>query len=175
MVEEYFEAVSSYRKHRKNGHDEMRPPGIKSKTNLRTVTWKWQGFKIDGNALVLKLSRGKKPIHVPLPEGWNLVVLPDSNEVTGIPVEVKVRAVVRRRKVENFILHVTLDLRVMLVDWAGAVSAYGYNSALVVRATSNGQLDLFVCRELLAQVQYRNKTIAWFQERVSRLVLKNLY
>ncbi|WP_245527932.1 hypothetical protein [Ammonifex degensii] len=29
VVEEYFEAVSGYRKHRENGHHEMNPPGFK--------------------------------------------------------------------------------------------------------------------------------------------------
>jgi len=168
VVEEYFEAMSSYRKHRDNGHDEMRPPGFKPKSNLRTVTWKRQGFKIDGNALVLKLSRGKEPIHVSLPEGWNSVVLPDGNEVTGTLIEVKVKAVVRRRKVENLILHVTLDLGILPVRTSGIVSAYDYNSALVARTTSSGTQDLFVCRELLALVQYRNKVLAEFHEKMSR-------
>lgn len=168
VVEEYFEAVSSYRKHRDNGHDEMQPPGFKLKSNLRTVTWKRQGFKIDGNALVLKLSRGKESIHVSLPEGWNSVVLPDGNEVTGTLSEVKVKAVVRRRKVENLILHMTLDLGVMPIRTEGLISAYDYNSALIARTVSDGTQDLFVCRMLLSLVQYRNKIIAEFQRKMSR-------
>jgi len=168
VVEEYFEAVSGYRKHRGNGHTEMNPPNFKPKGNLRTVTWKKQGFEVQGHTLVLKLSRKKESIRVPLPEGWDLLTLPDGRVLKGTPVEVKVKAVVRRCKVENLVLHVTLDLGVMPVDRAGAVSAYDYNSALVARATSNGQLDLFVCRELLAQVQYRNKAVAEFQEKMSR-------
>ncbi|RDV81256.1 RNA-guided endonuclease InsQ/TnpB family protein [Ammonifex thiophilus] len=168
VVEEYFEAVSSYRKHRENGHHEMNPPGFKPKNHLRTVTWKRQGFDVEDNTLVLKLSRKKEPIKVALPEGWNVVTLPDGTGVRGIPVEVKVKAVVRRRKVENLVLHVTFDLGVMPVYRTGAVSAYDYNSATFARAASNGQLDLFVCRELLSLVQYRNKILAEFQEKISR-------
>ncbi|MGO0122927.1 RNA-guided endonuclease InsQ/TnpB family protein [Desulfothermobacter acidiphilus] len=168
-VEEYFEAVSAYRKHRENGRAEMNPPGFKPKGHLRTVAWKRQGFGVDGNTLVLKLSRKKEPIKVALPGGWNVVTLPDGTEVKGVPVEVKVKAVVRRRRVENLVLHVTLDLGVMLVDLTGAVSAYDYNSAMFARAMSEGHLDLFVCRELLSLVQYRNKAIAEFQEKMSRL------
>nr|WP_245527940.1 transposase [Ammonifex degensii] len=168
-MEEYFEAVSAYRKHRENGHLEMNPPGFKPKDHLRTVTWKRQGFDVEGNTLVLKLSRGKEPVRVALPEGWDMVVLPDGTEVKGVPVEVKVKAVVRRREVENLVLHVTLDLGVVPVHRAGAVSAYDYNSAVVARATSEGHLDLFVCRGLLSLVQYRNKITAEFQEKMSRL------
>ncbi|ACX51641.1 transposase IS605 OrfB [Ammonifex degensii KC4] len=169
VVEEYFEAVSAYHKHRENVHLEMNPPGFKPKDHLRTVTWKRQGFDVEGNTLVLKLSRGKEPIEVVLPEGWDVVVLPDGTEVKGVPVEVKVKAVVRRRRVENLVLHVTLDLGVVPVNQVGAVSAYDYNSAVFARAVSSGRLDLFVCRELLSLVQYRNKTIAGFQEKMSRL------
>ncbi|MEX1337623.1 hypothetical protein, partial [Hydrogenibacillus schlegelii] len=86
------------------------------------------------------------------------------------PVEVKVKAIVRRRKVENLILHVTFDLGVVSVRaQEGPVSAYDYNSARVARATSAGVLDLFVGRELLAQIQYRNKVLAEFQAKLSRL------
>ncbi|ACX52701.1 transposase, IS605 OrfB family [Ammonifex degensii KC4] len=169
VVEEYFEAVSAYRKHRENGRLEMNPPNFKSKNYLRTVTWKRQGFDVKDNTLVLKLSRKKEPIKVALPEGWNVVVLPDGTEVKGIPVEVKVKAVVRRHRVENLVLHVTLDLGVVPVNQVGAVSAYDYNSAMFARAVSSGRLDLFVCRELLSLVQYRNKTIAGFQEKMSCL------
>lgn len=168
VVEEYFEAVSAYRKHKENGHLEMNPPNFKPKNHLRTVTWKRQGFDVEDNTLVLKLSRKKEPIRVTLPEGWNLLTLPDGRALKGVPVEVKVKAVVRRRKVENLILHVTFDLGVLPVRAEGLVSAYDYNSALVARAASNGTLDLFVCRELLAQVQYRNKVLAEFQEKMSR-------
>ena len=169
VVEEYFEAVSSYRKHRKNGHLEMNLPNFKPKNHLRTVTWKKQGFDAEDNTLVLKLSRKKEPISVALPSGWNVVTQPDGTRVRGTPVEVKVKAVVRRRKVENLILHVTFDLGVVPVYRAGAVSAYDYNSGLVVRATLDGILDLFICREILSLVQYRNKVLAEFQEKMSRL------
>ena len=169
VVEEYFEAVSSYREHKENGHTEMNPPNFKPKGHLRTVTWKRQGFDVKGDTLVLKLSRKKEPIKVALPEGWNVVTLPDSTGMKGTPVEVKVKAVVRRRKVENLVLHVTFDLGVVSVYRAGAVSAYDYNSATFARATLNGALDLFICREILSQVQYRNKTIADFQKKMSRL------
>jgi putative transposase len=169
VVEEYFEAVSSYRKHRENGHLEMNPPNFKPKNHLRTVTWKRQGFNVEDNTLVLKLSRKKEPIKVALPGGWDAVTLPDGTEMKGTPVEVKVKAVVRRRKVENLVLHVTFDLGVMPVCRTGNVSAYDYNSALVARATLDGILDLFICREILSQMQYRNKTIADFQEKMSRL------
>ncbi|KUK10381.1 MAG: Transposase IS605 OrfB [Clostridia bacterium 41_269] len=169
VVEEYFEAVSGYRKHRENGHLEMNPPNFKPKNHLRTVTWKRQGFNVEDDSLVLKLSRKKEPIKVALPGGWDAVTLPDGTGVRGTPVEVKVKAVVRRRKVENLVLHVTFDLGVVPVYRTGAVSAYDYNSALVARATLSGILDLFICREILSQVQYRNKTIADFQEKMSRL------
>ena len=170
VVEEYFEAVSGYRKHRENGHDEMRPPDFKPKKHLRTVTWKKQGFEAREDGLVLKRSRGKDPVSVSLPAGWNVIVLPDGRSVTGTPIEVKVKAIVRRRKVENLILHVTFDLGVVPVrPQEGPVSAYDYNSALVARATSAGVLDLFVGRELLAQIQYRNKVLAEFQAKMSRL------
>ncbi|WP_027719128.1 RNA-guided endonuclease InsQ/TnpB family protein [Desulfovirgula thermocuniculi] len=168
VVEEYFEAVSGYRKHRENGHIEMNPPSFKPKNHLRTVTWKRQGFDVKDNALVLKLSRKKEPIKVALPEGWNVVTLPDGTGMKGTPVEVRVKAVLRR-KVENLVLHVTFDLGVVSVYRTGAVSAYDYNSATFARAALNGALDLFICREILSQVQYRNKTIADFQEKMSRL------
>lgn len=170
VVEEYFEAVISYRKHKENGHDEMRPPDFKPKSRLRTVTWKEQGFTAEEGGLVLKLSRGKEPIRVPLPAGWAVFTMPDGRTVSGIPVEVKVKAIVRRRKVENLILHVTFDLGIMPVrPSSGPVSAYDYNAAMVARASSDGTLDLFVGRELLAQIQYRNKVLAEFQARLSRL------
>ncbi|OAR05137.1 RNA-guided endonuclease InsQ/TnpB family protein [Hydrogenibacillus schlegelii] len=170
VVEEYFEAVSGYRKHRENGHEEMQPPNFKPKKHLRTVTRKKQGFDVRPDGLGLKRSRGKDPVSVPLPAGWNVIVLPDGRSVTGTPVEVKVKAIVRRRKVENLILHVTFDLGVVPVRaQEGPVSAYDYNSALVARATSAGVLDLFVGRELLAQIQYRNKVLAEFQAKLSRL------
>lgn len=168
VVEEYFEAVSGYRKHRENGHQEMNPPNFKPKNHLRTVTWKKQGFKVEGNTIYLKLSRRKEPIKVDLPDRWDEVILPDGRELKGTPVEVKVKAVVRRREVENLVLHVTFDLGVVPVYCAGAVSAYDYNSALVARATSKGRFDLFICRELLAQVQYRNKVLAELQQKMSR-------
>lgn len=73
VVEEYFEAVSAYCKHKENGHLEMNPPNFKPKNHLRTVIWKRQGFDIEDNTLVLKLSRKKEPMRVTLPEGWNLL------------------------------------------------------------------------------------------------------
>lgn len=169
VVEEYFEAVSSYRKHKENGHIEMNPPGFKPKNHLRTITWKKQGFHVEDNTLVLKLSRKKEPIRVALPEGWDAVTPPDGTAVKGVPVEVKVKTVVRRRKVENLILHVTFDLGVVPIFRTGNAAAYDYNSALVARAASSGVMDLFVCRELLSLVQYRNKILADFQEKMSRL------
>lgn len=69
-VEEYFEAVSSYRKHRNNGHGEMNPPGFKPKNRLRTVTWKRQDFAVGNNTLILKLSRTRESIRVPMPKNW---------------------------------------------------------------------------------------------------------
>ncbi|KWX07456.1 transposase, partial [Hydrogenibacillus schlegelii] len=48
-------------------------------------------------------------------------------------------------------------------------AAYDYNAAMLARATSAGVLDLFVGRELLAQIQYRNKVLAEFQAKLSRL------
>ncbi|MEX1385371.1 transposase, partial [Hydrogenibacillus schlegelii] len=135
-----------------------------------TVTWKKQGFDVRPDGLGLKRSRGKDPVSVPLPAGWNVIVLPDGQSITGTPVEVKVKAIVRRRKVENLILHVTFDLGVVPVrPEAGPVAAYDYNAAMLARATSAGVLDLFVGRELLAQIQYRNKVLAEFQAKLSRL------
>ncbi|MEX1336835.1 hypothetical protein, partial [Hydrogenibacillus schlegelii] len=51
VVEEYFESVSGYRKHREKGHDEMRPPDFKPKKHLRTVTWKSRALTSDRTAL----------------------------------------------------------------------------------------------------------------------------
>ncbi|MGI9951254.1 transposase [Moorellaceae bacterium AZ2] len=167
-VEEYFEAVSGYRKHRESGHTEMNPPGFRPRNHLRTVTWKKQGFEAKGNILVLKLSRKKEPIRIALPDGWDVVALPGGEKVKGTPVEVKVKAVVRRCRVENLVLHVTFDLGIIPVRTEGLVSAYDYNSALVARTVSDGTQDLFVCRELLALVQYRNKITAEFQAKMSR-------
>lgn len=169
VVEEYFEAVSSYRKHRESGHLEMNPPNFKPKSHLRTVTWKRQGFDVKDDTLVLKLSRKKESIKVALPEGWDVVTLPGDTRIEGAPVEVKVKTVIRRRRVENLILHVTLDFGVLPVRSSGGASAYDYNSALVARSVSNGTLDLFVCRELLSLLQHRNKIIAKFQEKMSCL------
>lgn len=168
VVEEYFEAVSGYRKHRRNGHEEINPPGFKPKDNLRTVTWKKQGFAVEGDTLALKLSRKKKPIRIPLPKKWDIVALPNGALAKGVPAGVKAKAVIRRRRVENLILHVTFDFGVMLVRAWGLSSAYDYNSAILARTVSDGTQDLFVCRELLSLVQYRNKILADFQEKMSR-------
>ena len=65
-------------------------------------------------------------------------------------------------------LHATFDLGVILVRTEGLISAYDYNSALVARTVSDGTQDLFVCRELLALVQYQNKVTAEFQAKMSR-------
>lgn len=169
VVEEYFEAVSSYLKHKENGHLEMNPPGFKAKNHLRTVTWKKGGFNIEGNTIILKLSRKKEPIRVELSEGWDLIILPDGTAVKGVPVEVKVKAVVRRRRVKNLVLHVTFDLGIMPICSTGAISSYDYNTSIIARSTSNGKIDLFICRELLALVQYRNKLLAELQSKMSNL------
>ncbi|MEX1406376.1 hypothetical protein, partial [Hydrogenibacillus schlegelii] len=60
-MEDYFEAVSGYRKPRENGHEDMQPPDFKPKTHLRTVTWKKPGFDVRPAGLGLKRSRGQDP------------------------------------------------------------------------------------------------------------------
>jgi putative transposase len=167
-VEEYFEAVRSYAKHRENGHDEMRPPGFKPKTTLRTVTWKRQGFEYEKGRLILKLSRKLDAIVVPLPEGFDTLELPDGTILTGVPVEVKVKALYRGKTLTGLKLCVTWDFGTVPVILAGKVSAYDVNAALVARTTSEGNQQLIICRELLSLVQYRNKIIAEFQQEMSR-------
>lgn len=169
VVEEYFEAVRSYKKHRENGHNEMNPPNFKPKYRLRTITWKKQGFSIKGNTLILKFSRQKEPVKISLPAEWNIFLLPNGRKIHGVPIEVKLKAVVRRQKVKNLILHITFDFGEVSTDNTGFISAYDYNSSIIARATTNGILDLFVCRELLAHIQYRNKILAEFQSKISRL------
>lgn len=169
VVEEYFEAVSSYLKHKQEGNSDMNPPGFKPKTQPRTVTWKKQGFDIKGDILTLKLSRGQTPIEVTLPLGWEEVKFPDGSVKKGIPVEIKVKAVVRRQKIQKLILHITLDFGVVATYPTGAVSAYDYNTAMIARTATTGTQDLFICREILALVQYRNKILAEFQSRMSKL------
>lgn len=167
-VEEYFEAVRSCRKHRENGHEEMRPPGFKPKNTLRTVTWKKQGFEYQDGRLLLKLSRKLGATEVPLPEGSDALTLPDGTVLKGVPVEVKVKAVYRGKLLVGLELHVTWDFGTVPLIFAGKVSAYDLNSGVVARTTSEGDQQLIVCRELLSLIQYRNKTIAGFQQKMSR-------
>lgn len=168
VVEEYFEAVRSYVKHKDNGHEEMRPPGFKHKTILRTITWKRQGFDYQEGQLILKLSRKLDNMTVPLPEGSDILELPDGTVLKGVPVEVKVKAVYRKKKVIGLELHVTWDFGLVPVVLAGKVSAYDLNSPLVARASTEGSQQLIICREVLALIQYRNKIIAEFQQKMSR-------
>lgn len=169
VVEEYFEAVRSYVKHKDNGHEEMRPPGFKPKTTLRTTTWKRQGFEYKEGLLTLKLSRKLDDIGVPLPEGFDTLELPDGTVLKGTPVEAKVKAVYCKKKVVGLELHVTWDFGVVPMVLAGKVSAYDLNTALVARASTEGSQQLIVCRELLSLIQYRNKIIAEFQQKMSHL------
>jgi len=169
VVEEYFEAVRSYVKHKNNGHDEMRPPGFKNKHTLRTVTWKRQGFEYQNGHLTLKFSRGMNSVEISLPEGSDTLELPDGTVLKGVPVEVKVKAIYRKRKVVGLELRVTWDFGVVPLILAGKVSAYDLNAALVARISTEGSQQLIVCRELLSLVQYRNKIIAEFQQKMSHL------
>lgn len=169
VVEEYFEAVRSYAKHKDNGHEEMRPPGFKHKTILRTITWKRQGFDYQEGQLTLKLSRKLDNMTVHLPEGSDILELPDGTVLKGVPVEVKVKAVYRKKKVIGLELHVTWDFGIVPLVMAGRVSAYDLNSPLVARTSTEGSQQLIICRELLALVQYRNKVIAEFQQKMSHL------
>lgn len=168
VVEEYFEAVRSYVKHKKNGHEEMRPPGFKPKTTLRTITWKKQGFEYEKDRLVLKLSRKLDSVAIPLPAGSDVLKLPGGTVLKGVPVEVKVKAIYRKREVAGLELHVTWDFGVVPTVSGKKISAYDVNTALIARVSSEGSQQLIVCRELLALEQYRNKKIAEFQERMSR-------
>nr|WP_231115156.1 transposase [Moorella thermoacetica] len=169
VVEEYFEAVRSYIKHRENGHEEMRPPGLKNKNLLRTITWKRQGFEYREGTITLKLSRKLNDIRVPLPEGADSLKLPDGTVLVGTPIEVKVKAVYRKRKIAGLEIHVTWDFGVVPLIAGNRVSAYDLNTALIARASTTGGQQLIVCRELLSLIQYRNKTIAEFQQKISRL------
>lgn len=173
VVEEYFEAVRSYIKHKKNGHVEMRPPQFKPKARLRTVTWKPQGFNYAERRVTLKLSKKLAAIGVPLPEEADVLSLPDGSVRRGFPTEVKVKAVYRGKKLVGLELHVTWDFGVIPVPSTGKAAAYDINSALVARATTDGERQLIVCREILALVQYRNKISAEFQETMSRLKEKS--
>ncbi|MCL6560682.1 MAG: transposase, partial [Firmicutes bacterium] len=168
VVEEYFEAVRSYIKHKDNGHEEMRPPGFKPKATLRTITWKRQGFQYQEGLLTLKLSRKLDDIEVLLPEGFDTLELPDGTVLKGTPVEIKVKAICRKKKVVGLELHVTWDFGVVPMILAGKISAYDLNTALVARASTEGSQQLIVCRELLSLIQYRNKAIAEFQQKMSR-------
>lgn len=168
VVEEYFEAVRSYAKHKKNGHEEMRPPGFKPRATLRTITWKKQGFDYQEGRLTLKLSRRLGGIEISLPEGSGTLELPDGTVLKGVPVEVRVKAVYRRRKVAGLELHVTWDYGVVPTASGGRISAYDVNTALVARVSTEGSQQLIICRELLALEQYRNKKLSEFQEKMSR-------
>lgn len=168
VVEEYFEAVRSCVKHKNNGHDEMRPPGFKPKTTLRTITWKRQGFGYGEGRLALKLSRKLGSIEVSLPEGAGNLELPNGTVLKGTPVEVKVKAVYRKKKVTGLELHVTWDFGVVPVVSGSKVSACDLNTPLVARVSTEGSQQLITCQELLALVQYRNKIIAEFQQKMSR-------
>lgn len=168
VVEEYFEAVRSYVKHKENEHEEMRPPGFKTKTTLRTITWKRQGYEYQEGLLTLKLSRKLDDITVSLPEGFDTLELPDGTVLKGIPVEAKVKTVYRKKKVVGLELHVTWDFGVVPTVLTSKVSAYDLNTALVARASTEGSQQLIVCRELLSLIQYRNKIIAEFQQKMSR-------
>lgn len=168
VVEEYFEAVRSYAKHKKNGHEEVRPPGFKPKTALRTITWKKQGFEYEKDRLVLKLSRKLGSVAIPLPVGSDVLKLPGGTVLKGVPVEVKVKAIYRKGEVTGLGLHVTWDFGVVPTVSGKKISAYDVNTTLIARVSSEGSQQLIVCRELLALEQYRNKKIADFQERMSR-------
>lgn len=170
IVEEYFEAVRSYQTHKKNGHSEMNPPGSKPKHILRTLTWKKQGFIYDGKRLMLKQARGRSPITIPLPVDAGVLTLYDGTILHGEPVEVKVKAVYRQRRLTGFELHVGWDFGVVDVKPSKTrVSAYDINTALIARSTTEGSRQLIVCREIFALVQYRNKIQAEFQSRMDTI------
>jgi putative transposase len=169
VVEEYFEAVRSYAGHHKNGHDEMQPPGFKNKNMLRTITWKRQGFEYRKDTITLKLARKLDDVEVPLPEGADSLKLPDGTILVGTPVEAKIKAVYRRRKVTGLEMHITWDFGAVPLITGNGVSAYDLNTALIARVSTEGSQQLIVCRELLSLIQYRNKITAEFQQKMSRL------
>lgn len=168
VVEEYFEGVGSCARLRKNGHPEANPPGFKPKNRLRTITWKKGGFEYKNGRLLLKLSKGREAIPVSLPEGADTLALPDGTVLKGTPVEVKVKAIYRGSEVAGLELHVTWDFGVVPLSQGEKVSACDVNSTFVGGTTTAGDQQLIVCRELLSLVQYRNKVIAEFQQKMSR-------
>jgi len=167
-VEEYFEAVRSYAKHKESGRGEMRPPGFKPKGTLRTITWKKQGFEYEKGRLTLKLSRKIGSVAVPLPADADVLALPDGAILKGVPVEVKVKAVLRKGEAAGLELHVTWDFGEVPTVSGERVSAYDVNAAVVARVSAEGSQQLIVCRELLALEQYRNKKLSEFQEKMSK-------
>lgn len=66
-------------------------------------------------------------------------------------------------------LHITWDFGVIPTILGVKASACDLNTALVARITTEGNQQLIICRELLALIQYRNKIIAEFQQKMSRL------
>lgn len=159
VVEEYFEAVRAYRRHRANGHAEQRPPGFKPKQSLRTITWKKQSISLQDGMLTLKFRRGLEPLCLPVP--------PLRRELGEI-VEVKIKAHLRGKGLKGFTVHITHDLGVPEYREAGETGAIDINHAIWALSLSNGTQYLFNLRELAAKHQYRAKTLAWFQGRVDR-------
>lgn len=94
--------------------------------------------------------------------------MPDGTVLKGVPVEVKVKAVYRKRKVVGLELHVTWDFGAVPTVSGQKTSVYDLNTSLVARVTSEGSQQLIIVRELLSQEQYRNKKLSEFQEKMSR-------
>ncbi|SHF55664.1 putative transposase [Caldanaerobius fijiensis DSM 17918] len=134
VVENYFEAVRS----KENGHDEMRPPSYKSKHLWRTIKWKNgnKAFEYKNNAIALKFSRKMESVTIPLPKGANMLILSDGTKLNGTPIEVKVKAVYRKKDVSHLQLHVTWDYGIIPVSVSEKVSAYDINSAAIARTST---------------------------------------
>ncbi len=98
-----------------------------------------------------------------------MLMLPDGTKLNGTPIEVKVKAVYRKKEVSHLQLHVTWDYGIVPVSVNVKVSAYDINSAVVARTSTEGNRQLIMCGEILSLVQYRNKVIAEFQSRMSKL------
>lgn len=113
VVEEYFEAARFYAKQTKNGRGEMRPLRFNLKGTLCTITWKKQGFECEKGRMILTLSREVGGVAVPLLAGADVLVLPDSAILKRVPVEARVKAILRKGEAVGLELHVTRDLGVV--------------------------------------------------------------
>src|SRR5690606_38278572 len=98
-------------------------------------------------------ARGRSPITIPLPVDAGVLTLYDGTMLHGEPVEVKVKAVYRQRRLTGFELHVSWDFGVIDVNTSKTcISAYDINATLIARSTTEGIRQLIVCREIFALV-----------------------